>query len=154
MSIAATATPSRSRINGWSFDDVHLETHHGEQTHLPPYSHDRYQIGHTTRDPGAYDCANREWLAPQGSIVLFNPGEIHEPVGRSSVRPVAMPARIMFLTLLKVVRIASSGSGSHVALPSSATSSLRTPASRVISSKCTSCWNHRRPRTSRRKARC
>ncbi len=106
-----------SSIKGWMFEDIHLEMRYGNPTLVPPHSHDTYQIGFTTRDPGLYYSDGREWVAPPGSVVLFHPGEIHKVVARRSVRVASVPARMMFLTQERVRGIASDVSGKQLEPP-------------------------------------
>lgn len=117
MTSTSTDLCSPSRVNGWTFDDIHLEIHHGNPTPLPPHSHDSYQIGLTTRDPGVYYCCGAELAAPPGSLLLFHPGEIHAAVGRASLRLPTMPARIMFLTPEKLRAVAMDVSQRELDLP-------------------------------------
>jgi AraC-like DNA-binding protein len=84
------------RVQGWQCDDVVFELHTGQPHAVPRHSHDAYQIGTTTRDPGEYLCDGKTWIAPPGSLLVFHPGQVHSAPS-SAVRRDAEVSRLMFV---------------------------------------------------------
>jgi AraC-like DNA-binding protein len=98
------STSRRGQIKGWLFEDIVFESHSGTPPDLPKHAHDAFQIGTTTRDPGDYLCNGERWYAPPGSMMVFNPGEVHS--ASPGVRLHTHSSRIMFVAPSRMENVA------------------------------------------------
>lgn len=105
------------QVRGWRHDGVAMETHRGTPHPIPKHAHNTYQIGITTRDPGEYLCDGKVWHAAPGSIIMFNPGQVHS-APKPSHRSDTAISRIMFVNEMKMAEVSTMLSdGGHSNLP-------------------------------------
>jgi AraC-like DNA-binding protein len=106
----------RIQIKGWRFGKTVFESHTGVPTMLPKHAHDTYQIGITTRCPGEYVCEGKTWSAPPGTVILFNPGDVHS-TSQIGVRNRADTSKLMFIEPEKMTEVAASIKDRSCAMP-------------------------------------